>query len=103
MTEETLLKELNDAKEKIKKLEDFKRKYYIKAIKNFGNKYSDEELATEDLEGLKKIADACARYSDGEFVLEPATEVVDEVERIDFSRVFEDVSKDFNMTKFKKN
>ena len=103
-----LSSKLEDATEVIKKFEEEKRKNLISEIKKFGDKYSDEELEIKDLEILKEIADAVSRFapsdeSPDKLPVAPKDDkkkMEDELgktERIDFSKVFEDVNKEFNM------
>jgi len=109
-TREALVVDLTDAIAKIKKLESEKRVNYIRAIKSFGDKYSKEELETKELNELETIYDAGRRfYGD---TVEVETEIIPmstkmskdtkiEIERIDFSRIFEDTNKDFDMSNLK--
>ena len=112
LTTDELLIELEDAKKKIAEYEEKERINHISVIKRFGNKYSDEELAKEDTESLKDIADACERFA-------PSTEqpeilpvpkelpTYEEVQKrmeddlVDYSSVFDYVAKSFDMTKLK--
>ena len=105
---EEIRKELNDANSIITKFNEEKKANFITAIKKFGDKYSDEELEAEDLKSLEKIADAVSRFmpskekadvipvapKDDKKKLEDELE---ENKRIDFSNVFEDVNKEFNL------
>ncbi len=106
---EDLKLKLEDASSKIKQFEEKERQNYIKVIKKFGDKYSDEELQKEDLQSLEKIADAVSRFAPS--TKEPEVlpvaakgdkeEMEDNLEkgkRIDFSKVFDDVKKEFNMS-----
>jgi hypothetical protein len=105
MENEELLQELEDARKKIAKYDEERKSNFIRAIKKFGDKYSDEELEEKDLETLEIVYDACKRFSD--IAIEPEIPTplpmgnkIDEKEiptRIDFARIWEDVSKDFNM------
>lgn len=106
---EDLRKELSDANSKVTKFEEKERLNYIKAIKKFGDKYSDEELKDKKLPELEVIADAVLRFlpSDEKPDTIPIAPKDDKEElekklgdakRIDFSNVFEDVNKEFNMT-----
>ena len=107
-TREALIVELADAHSEIKKFKDEKRLDYIKQIKRFGDKYSDEELESKDLESLKTIHDAVSRFYDE---LNTKDDEVEKIpmrtkirkdhrpeERIDFSKTFEDVNEQFNMS-----
>lgn len=105
---EEIRKELSDSRDRVKKFEEKERLNYIRQIKKFGDKYSDEELNAEDLNSLEKIADAVSRFA-------PSTEKpttipvapkddkkglekeLGDTKRIDFSNVFEDVNKEFNL------
>lgn len=104
-------KEILDSKDtRIKELEDRERIRLIKSIKKFGDKYSDEELEDKELKSLIEIEDAVSRFAPSEEkpnVLpiapkegkeEMEKELKKDSERIDFSRVFEDVNKEFNMS-----
>lgn len=98
---------LTDAKEIIGKYEEEKRMSLIEKIKKFGNKYTDEELQTKDIDTLNIIADAFSKF-------EPSMEEPDKLpmkgadskdkmeekikgKRIDFSKVFDDVNKEFGL------
>lgn len=102
---ESLREKLNDAEKRIKVFEEKERQNFIKQIKKFGDKYSDEELSQEDLKGLEKIADAVSRFAPSTkkpdvLPVEPKDDkedLTEKVERIDFSRVFDDVNKEFNL------
>lgn len=99
---------LEDAIKRINKLEDKVKINYIKQIKKFGNKYSDEELEKVDLESLETIMDACSRfvYSDENPEIIPITPPTkpkqrptgEVFEKVDFGAVFDNVAKDFNMS-----
>ena len=106
---ESLKKDFEDAQAKIKIFEEKERVNFIKVIKKFGDKYSDEELEKMNLKSLEDTAEAVVRFAPSE----TKTEVIpvankgdkkemekelDKSERIDFSRVFEDVNKEFNMS-----
>ena len=104
----TLKKEFEDAMTKIKEFEEKEKLNYIKIIKKFGDKYSDEELIKEDLKSLEKIADAVSRFApsneDPEVIpvvakpnKEEMEKELDKGKRVDFSTVFDDVNKEFNM------
>lgn len=97
-----LIVELADATRKIEKLEDYKKFNLVTAIKRFGNKYNDLELESKSVEELENIADACSRFMDEDLheLSPPVREEVRKIKRIDFSRVFDDVAKTFNMTSF---
>ena len=79
----------------------------ITKIKKFGNKYTDEELQEKNIETLNIIADAFSKF-------EPSNEEPDKIpmkgadskeeleekikgKRIDFSKVFDDVNKEFGL------
>ena len=101
---------INDAIKRIDELEDKIKRNYIDIIKKFGDKYSDEELAKEDLESLETIIDACSRFADmpseGKPVVIPFGNKMNKKtgelnRRIDFARVFDDVNAKFNMSNLK--
>lgn len=104
---EELKVELEDAKGKIAKFEEEKRKNLIKKIKSFGDKYSDEELDAKDLSTLKIIADAVSKFSPSEqkpevLPVPPQADkekIAEELKgkRIDFSKVFDDINKEFGI------
>lgn len=106
---EELNKMISDAKEMIGKYEEKERLNLIQSIKKFGDKYSDEELQDKDIPTLEIIADAVSKFSPSEDKAEvlPVAgkddkekmedNLEEKVERIDFSRVFEDINKEFNM------
>ena len=108
---EELVIKLADAEKKIKDYEEKERINYIKVIKKFGNKYSDEELAKIDLKTLEIVYDAGCRFYDD--VADPSlkpeilplgTKMKKDTDipyRIDFANVFEDVAKEFDMSKIK--
>lgn len=106
-------KELIDSKdERIKGLEDRERIRLIKSIKSFGDKFSDEELEVKKLDSLIEIEDAVSRFAPSKEkpdVLPVAAkddkekmekELKKDSERIDFSRVNDDINKDFEMDRF---
>ena len=108
--ENKLRVELSDALGKIKEFEEKERLNFIKLIKRFGDKYSDEELnKIEDLKILESIADTASRFApsnDKPDVIpgggKPDKKKMEDdlkkgVERIDFTKIFEDVNKEFNM------
>jgi len=106
---EAIRKELSDAITQKDHVEAIVKQNFIKAIKKFGDKYSDEELKVKDLKTLEEIADAVSRFtpSDEKPDTLPVAPKDDKKElekelgdtkRIDFSRVFDDVNKEFNMT-----
>ena len=91
----------------ISKYEEKERLNLISKIKKFGNKYSDDELQKKDIDTLNIIADAFSKF-------EPSTEEPETIpikgqdseeelkkkvegERIDFSKVFDDVNKEFGL------
>jgi hypothetical protein len=103
-----LRKELADAKAGKEKAEKIVRQNFIKAIKRFGDKYSDEELESKELKTLEEIADAVSRFAPTEEKADiipvapkdDKKEMEDQVgkkERVDFSHVFDDVNKEFNL------
>ena len=101
---------LADAEKRIEELESKIKDNYIAIIKRYGDKYTQEELEKEDLESLETIIDAVRRFmpSDERAEVIPITPYRDEkkpdhtvIKRIDFSRVFEDVAKEFNMSNLK--
>jgi iron-sulfur cluster repair protein YtfE (RIC family) len=105
---EELRKELSDAVMDIKKYQEKERQNFIKAIKKFGDKYSDEELEKKNLESLEEIADAVSRFAPSDekpdkIPVAPKDDKkkledeLDETKRIDFSNVFEDVNKEFDL------
>lgn len=96
-----------DAIRKLKEYEEKERLNFVELIKKFGDKYSDKELESKKLEELKVIADACSRFTpsmDRPDVIPMGgrmkEDTIPEGKVIDFSRVFEDVNKQFNMGKF---
>ncbi len=106
------LKDLIEKLENAKKLNDSLaselRENYIAKIKKFGDKFSDEELEAKNLNSLKEIADAVSRFAPSEDKPEvipvagkdDKKKMEDEIgkeERIDFSKVFDDVRSEFNM------
>jgi len=106
---EDLTVKLEDAFGKIKELEKKKKLNYIKVIKKFGDKYSEDELLKEDLKSLEKIADAVSRFAPSEEApdmipvgnKDDKKKLEDEIgkgKRIDFSTVFDDVKEGFNMS-----
>ena len=110
---EVKYKELIDSKDsKIKELEDKERIRLIKSIKSFGDKFSDEELEVKNLDSLIEIEDTVSRFAPSEekpnvLPVVPKEdkekmekELKKDSERIDFSRVFEDTNKDFEMDRF---
>jgi len=102
-------KDFEDAKAKIKVFEEEKRKNLISNIKKFAaDKFSDEELAKEELKSLEKIADAVLRFAPSEKAppILPITPKGDKDEmekqikdgvRIDPFSIYDDVNKEFNM------
>jgi len=74
---------ITDAKEIIGKYEEDKRMDLISKIKKFGNKYTDEELQKKDIDTLNIIAEEMEEKIKGK--------------RIDFSKVFDDVNKEFGL------
>lgn len=109
-TNDELMQMLKIADSKIKVFEEKERINYITVIKKFGDKYSDEELEKKDLKSLEAIADAVKRFvpSDEKPEIVPIVsnkllvkEAKGASERIDFTSVFDDVAKDFNMSKIK--
>ena len=108
----TLKKDFADARAKIKIFEEEKKKNYIKDIKKFGDKYSDEELEEMNLKSLEDTAEAVSRFAPSNekaetipIAAKPAKEEMkkelDEGKRVDFSTVFDDVNAKFNMSKLK--
>ena len=110
---ETEYKKLIDSKNsKIKELEDRERIRLIASIKSFGDQYSDEELESKKLNALIEIEDSASRFApsvekpnilpvapkDDKKKMEE--ELKKDSERIDFSRVFDDINKDFEMDRF---
>ena len=106
---EELRKELEDAATSIKEFEEKEKLNYIKVIKKFGNKYSDEELKEKNLKSLEEIADAVSRFAPSEEKPDmlPVGNKTDKKkleddlelgERIDPFAVYEDVNKEFNMS-----
>jgi len=106
---EELTKDLSDSKKKTEELTEIVRENYIKAIKKFGDKYSDEELKEKDLKSLIDIADAVSRFApstDKPDVIPVAPKdkkkkLEDEIEkgeRVNPHAIFDDVKKEFNMT-----
>ncbi len=107
---EELKVKLNDANVLIGQFEEKEKLNHIKTIKKFGDKYSEEELLKEDLKSLEKIADAVSRFapSDAKPDVVPVankddkTKLEDDVKkggkRIDFSKVFDDVKENFDMS-----
>jgi hypothetical protein len=108
---EALKGKFDDAVTKIKEFEEKERLNFIKLIKKFGDKYSDEELEKiEDLKVLESIADAVSRFApsnDKPDVIpvsgKPDKKKMEDelekgVERVDFTKVFDDVNKEFNMS-----
>ena len=106
---EVLKKDFADAEAKIKVFEEKERLNYIKIIKKFGDKYSDEELEKKDLKSLEDTADAVTRFAPSEKkpdVLPKGNKTdkkkleddLDEGERIDPFSVYEDVNKEFNLS-----
>lgn len=106
-------KELIDSKdERIKELEDRERIRLISSIKKFGDKFSDEELKVKNLNSLIEIEDAASRFAPSEekpdtIPIAPKNdkdemekELKKDSERIDFSRVNDDINKDFEMSRF---
>lgn len=104
---EDLKIELTDAIKKIKQFEEEKRLDLVKKIKKFGDKYTDEELQKKDLETLKIIADAFSKFKPsnedpdvlplkGQDSKEDLEKQI-EGESIDFSKVFDDVNKEFGL------
>lgn len=102
-------KELSDAKEMVTKYQEKEKLNFIKAIKKFGDKYSDEELKVKTLENLEEIADAVSRFAPSDDKpdtlpvapkddKEKLEDELEETKRIDFSNVFEDVNKEFNLS-----
>ncbi|KKM92027.1 hypothetical protein LCGC14_1222510, partial [marine sediment metagenome] len=98
---------LADAKSLLAKFEEKEKLNLIKSIKRFGDKYSDEELQNKDIDTLNIIADAFSKF-------EPSNEEPDKIpmkggdskedlekkikgERIDFSKVFNDVNEEFGL------
>ena len=109
---ETLKVDFEDAMKKIKVFEEKEKLNYIKVIKKFGDKYSDEELKEMDLKSLEDTADAVSRFAPsnekaetipvvGKSDKEEMKEELGTGKRIDFSQVFDDVDKEFNMTAYK--
>ena len=108
-TNEELTEMLKVADSKIKSFEEKERINYIKIIKKFGDKYSDQELEKKDLKDLEVIVDACSRFHDiSEDKSKDKPETIPighktpkedlKVEgRIDFANAFADVSEDFDM------
>jgi len=103
-----LHEKLSDAISKKEKAEEIIKRNYITAIKKFGDKYSDEELEPKTLENLKEIADAVSRFAPSTkkpdiVPIAPKDDKdkmednLDKAKRIDFSRVFDDVNKEFNL------
>ncbi len=104
---------LEDAVKRINDLEDEKRINYMKVIKSFGDKYSDKELEEKTLEQLEIIYDACERFAPstekpnllplGKHNRDKSYEQAEKRENglIDASSVFDDVAKEFNMSKIK--
>lgn len=102
--------QLEDTMAENKKLKDEKRVNFIRAIKSFGDKYSDEELEAKELIELETIMDAARRFGANEEVnteIIPMATKMDKntkvgIERIDFSMAFADVNEAFNMSNFEK-
>jgi len=102
MENEKLLKELADAKVKIAELESFKRRNLIAEIKKFGNKYSEDELIEKGSDILEEILDAVRRFGDSSSATVLPIAARPEIEeKVDFTTVFEDVNKEFNMKNIK--
>ena len=106
---EVLKKDFADAEAKIKVFEEKERLNYIKIIKKFGDKYSDEELEKKDLKSLEDTADAVTRFAPSKEkpdVLPKGNKTdkkkleddLDEGDRIDPFSVYEDVNKEFNLS-----
>jgi len=100
MENQELLRELADARKRIAGYEEEKRLRMIAQIKKFGDKYTDKELENKDLSTLEIIADAFGHFKGLE---EPETMMDEGIKpkqkSVDLSTVFDDISKDFNMTK----
>ena len=105
---ETLREDLTLADSKIKVFEEKERLNYIKIIKKFGDKYSDEELEKKDLKSLEDTADAVTRFAPSNEKTEtvpmgsktPKEEIV-KTKHIDFSRTFDYVRSEFDMGSIK--
>jgi hypothetical protein len=104
---EELKVSLADAKELLAKFEEKERLALIQKIKKFGDKYSDEELQNKDIDTLNIIADAFSKFKPSEEPAEPlpkkGQDSKEEMEEelkgklIDFSKVFDDVNKEFGL------
>lgn len=104
---EDLITKLEDAVKVIKQFEEEKRLDLIKKIKKFGDKYTDEELQKKDVNTLKIIADAFSKFEpsmeEPEVIPIKGGDSKEEMEKkiegehIDFSKVFEDVNKEFGL------